>query len=82
MFGLIQQVFIGFFSFSGSLATKCMSLNNKLYMTRPTLFDLNPVKFNYCSFIDSLDKSNGNFNNAVDDISAKVCVSIQVKQKM
>ena len=43
MFGLIKQVFIGFFSFSRFLATKCMSLNNEPCMIRPTLIDLNPV---------------------------------------
>ena len=53
MFGLIKQVFIGLLRFSGSLATKCMLLCNELYMTRPTLFDLNPVKFNYYIFMKS-----------------------------
>ena len=30
-------------SFSESLATKCVSLNNEPCMARPTLIDLNPV---------------------------------------
>ena len=38
-------------SFSGCLATKCGSLNNEPCMTRPTVFDLNPVELNCCPFI-------------------------------
>ena len=38
-------------SFSGYLATKCVSLNNQPCMTRPTVFDLNPVELTYCPFI-------------------------------
>ena len=37
MFRPTKHVFIGLLSFSGSLATKCMSLNNERCMTRPTL---------------------------------------------
>ena len=39
MFKLIKQVFIALFSFSGSLATKWVSLDNELYLIRPTLID-------------------------------------------
>ena len=46
MFWLIEQVFIALFHFSRSLATKCMSLNDKSCMIRPTLIDFNPVEFN------------------------------------
>ena len=42
---LIKQVFTGLLNFSESLATKCMSLNNEPCMNRPTLIDLNPVKW-------------------------------------
>ena len=41
MFWLIQQVFIVLPSFSQSLATKCMSLNNEQCKVRLTLTDLN-----------------------------------------
>ena len=41
MFWLIKQVFIRLLSFSGSLATKCMSFNNEPCMTRPSIIDLN-----------------------------------------
>ena len=42
MFKLIKQVFIVLLSFSGSLTTKCASLNNEQYIARPTLISLNP----------------------------------------
>ena len=44
MFRLIKQVSIALLIFSGSLASKCASLNNEPCMIRPTLIDLNPVK--------------------------------------
>ena len=60
MFRLIKRVFINaLLSFSGSLATKCMSLNNEPCVIRPNLIDLNPVELNYYSFIISLDKCSG-----------------------
>ena len=46
MFKFIKQVFIVLLSFSGSLATNCVSLNNQLCTTRPTFIDLNPVEYN------------------------------------
>ena len=42
MFKLIKQMFITLLSFSGSLATKYVSLNNEPCMIRYTLIDLNP----------------------------------------
>ena len=36
--------------FSESLATKCVSLNNEPYMTRPTLIHLNTIETNYYPF--------------------------------
>ena len=55
MFRLIKQVFIALLSFSGFLATKCVSLNSELCVIRPTLIDLNPIKLNYYPVIISLD---------------------------
>ena len=55
-----------------------MSLNNQSCMTRPTLIDINPVKFNYYPFMISLDKCNGSCNNA-DHLSDKVCVPSKAK---
>ena len=47
MFRLIKQVFTGSLSFGGSLATKCMSLNNKPCVVRSTFIDLNPAELKY-----------------------------------
>ena len=47
MFSLIKQVFIVLLSFSSSLATKCVSLNDQPYMVRSTFIDLNPVELRY-----------------------------------
>ena len=44
MFSLIKQVFIVLLSFSGSLATKCVPLNDEPCMVRLTLTDLNSVE--------------------------------------
>ena len=43
MFSLIKLVFTVLLSFSESLATKCLSLNDEPYMVRPILVDLNLV---------------------------------------
>ena len=53
---LIEQVFIALLSFSKSLATKCVSLNNEPSKNWPTLIDLNPVEFRYWPFMISLHK--------------------------
>ena len=50
MFRLIK-VFIAFLSFSRSLATKCVFLNNKPCMIRHPIIALNPVELNYYSFV-------------------------------
>ena len=68
-----KQVFVGLLSFSKSLATKCVSLNNEPCMTRPTLYDLNLIKFNYYPFLISINKCNGDCN-AADDLFKKICV--------
>ena len=61
MFSLITQVFIVLFSFSGSLATKCVSLNDEPYMLRPSLIDLNPFELKYYLFMISLGNCNGSY---------------------
>ena len=78
MFRFIKQEFIGLLSFRAYLATKCTSFNNEPCMTRYTLIDLNPVKFNYYSFMISLFQCSGIFN-APDDLSTKVCVPSKIK---
>ena len=63
LFTLIKQVFIALLVFSGSLVTKCISLNNQPYLTRPTLIDLNTYENNerlrHCPFMVSLDRFSG-----------------------
>ena len=72
MFALIKQVIIALLSFSGSLATKYVSLNNKPCINRPALMDLNPIELNY-PFMISLDRYNGSYNT-LDYSSAGICV--------
>ena len=64
MFRLIKQVFIVLFSFSSSLATTCLSLNDEACMVRATLIDSNPAERKY------LDKCNKRYNV----LSPKTCV--------
>ena len=58
MLRLIKQVFIALLTFSRSLETKFVSLENEPCMIRDTFIDLNHVGFNYCPFMISLDKCN------------------------
>ena len=51
MFGFIKNMFIGLLSFSGSLATKCISLNNEQCKTRPFLINFNLVELEYYRFM-------------------------------
>ena len=71
MFSVIKQVFIILLSFSSSLATKCVSLNDEPCIVRSTIIDLNPVELKRYPLIISLDKCNGSCNV----LSPKICVS-------
>ena len=71
MFSVIKQVFIILVSFSSSLATKCVSLNDEPCIVRSTIIDLNPVELKCYPLIISLDKCNGSCNV----LSPKICVS-------
>ena len=53
MFSLNKQVIIVFLSFSESLATKCLSLNDAPCIAKTTLIDFNPVELKYYLFIIS-----------------------------
>ena len=64
---LIKQVFLVLLSFSESLTTKCVSLNDELCMIRP--------KLKYYPFLISLDKCNGSCNN----LFPKICVQKKTK---
>ena len=67
MFRLIKQVFIVLLSFSGSLESKCVSLNNEPCTISPTLINLNHTELNYYPFMISLDKCSSSCN-AADDL--------------
>ena len=71
MFSVIKQVFIILLSFSSSLATKYVSLNDEPCIVRSTIIDLNPVELKCYPLIISLDKCNGSCNV----LSPKICVS-------
>ena len=65
-------------SFTESLShnqTKCVSLNDKSCMVRPTLIDLNPVELKYYPFMISLDECNGSCNV----LSPKICVQEEIE---
>ena len=55
MFSPIKQVFIVLLSFSSSLATKCVSLNDPPFMVRPTLIDFNLTELKFYLSMISLD---------------------------
>ena len=55
-------MFITLLSFSESLATKCVTLNDETCMVRPTLIALNHIELKCYSFKISLDNCNGNCN--------------------
>ena len=57
----------GFILLLSSLArvadvTKCLILNDKPFMVRPTLIDMNPVELAYYPFLVSLNNFTGNYN--------------------
>ena len=80
MFRLIKQVFIVLLSFSRSLATECVSLNNERCRNSASLIDLNPVELNYYQIMIILDKCDGSCNG-VDELSIKIkiCFSSETK---
>ena len=66
LFKVVIQMFVVLLHFSGSLGTKCISLNDELYMTKPYLIDLNLHYLHFYPFMVILDKCNGSFNT-IDD---------------
>ena len=75
MFRLTEQVLLALLSFSGSLATKCITLNNHACMTRPMLINLTPdthnQKLGYFQFMVILGRCDGSCN-IFDDLSSKM----------
>ena len=72
----IKQVFIVLLSFSKSLATKCLFLNDEPFMVRPTLVDMIPVVLKYYPFMISLNKCTGSCNV----LSPKICLPKEKKR--
>ena len=64
---------ITLFGFGGSLAKKCVSLNNQLCLTRPTLTDVSPKEFPYYPYFVSVDKCSRSCQ-AIDDLYAYRCI--------
>ena len=56
------SMFIALLSFSKSLATKYLFLNDEPCMVRPTLVDMNPTDLKYYLIIISLNKCTGKCN--------------------
>ena len=65
-------------SFSKSLASKCVSLNNQPCMIRVFLIGFNHVQFKYYPFMISLDKCNGSCSD-INDLSMRSCVPSKSK---
>ena len=63
-------------SFSESLATKYLSLNDESCMVRPSLIDLNPGELKYYPFKISLYECNGSCNV----LSSKISVARKTKE--
>ena len=68
---------IAMLSFSESLATKSVSLNDEPCTIRPTLIDFDPVEGKYCPFMISLDKYSGSCNV----LSPKICSKEKAEDK-
>ena len=77
MLGLIRKMFIRLLSFNESLATKYVSII-ELYITSPTLIELNPNGLNNYPFMTSPDKCNRSCM-AVYDLSTKERVPSKTK---
>ena len=64
--------------FSGSLTTKCISLNKQSQRTRLTLTDVNPPELYYDPFIVILDRLDGSCNTA-EDAFCRICLSNNIE---
>ena len=68
----MRETFIALLSFIVSLAAKCISLNNELYLVRPTFIDLNPKELLYYPLMISLMRCNESCYS-LDDSCARIC---------
>ena len=74
-----KKVFVALLSFSKSLPTKYVSLNNEPCVTRSFPIDLNHVELKNYPFMISLDKCNGSCNS-INLLSMRICVLSKTKQ--
>ena len=78
MTGFIKLMFIVpllvLLCFSGSLAIKCISMNDQACLVRPTLIDLNLDELHYQPFITSMIRYKGSCNT-VEDLFGRICGS-------
>ena len=72
-YNAINKCLFGLLSFSGFLATKCKSLNNVQFKTRPFIIDKNPVELKYYPYTITLDNFNGSCNTFTK-IFDRICV--------
>ena len=69
------SLFIVLLSFSKSLATKCLFLNDEPCMIRPTLINMNTVELKYYQFMVSLNKC----TSSCIVLPSKICVPKETK---
>ena len=72
MFEFIKQRFIilvlVLLGFGGSLATKCLSMNNQLRVVRQTLFDFSFDQLHYYPFINIQENCDGSYITIEDPL--------------
>ena len=71
----MSSLFIVLLSFSSSLETKCLFLNDEICLVRPTVIDLNPVESKYYPIMITLNKCTG----SCKVLSPKICVPKETK---
>ena len=71
-------MFTGLLSFDGSLAAKCVSLNNQSCQVRSTLIDVNSNEPLYYPLTVSVNKCDGGCNTN-NGLYAQLCVPNKVK---
>ena len=69
------SLFIALLTFSESLATKYLFLNDEPCTVRPTLIDMNLIELKYYPFMISLNKCTGSCNV----LSPKICLQNETK---
>ena len=71
-------MFIILLSFSSSLATRCLSLNDEIRIVRSNFIGLNHVELKYYPFMISLYEFNGSCNSG-NLLSPKICAPSKTK---